>query len=44
MMIVNPPVMTDPNDDGLYILDTDACADSIGSVLSQKSKRMELNV
>ena len=33
--LMNPPVMAHPTDDGLYILDTDACADSIGSVLSQ---------
>jgi len=34
-ILVSPDVMAHPLDDGMYILDTDACDVSIGAVLSQ---------
>jgi len=33
--LTSPPILAMPNDDGPFILDTDACENSIGSVLSQ---------
>jgi len=37
----NPPVLTLPNDDDLFLLDSDAAEPSIGAVLSQKQNGVE---
>jgi hypothetical protein len=37
-ILISAPVMSYPRDEGEYILDTDACDDSIGAVLSQSRK------
>jgi len=36
-----PPILTLPNDEDLFILDTDAAENSIGAVLSQKQEGVE---
>ena len=39
--LASPPLLTLPNDDDVFILDTDACEYSIGSVLSQVQNGQE---
>ena len=39
--LTSPPILAMPQDEGVFILDTDASADAIGAVLSQEQNGVE---
>ena len=41
LALVNPPILTFPDEGGVFILDTDASSLAVGAVLSQKQEGIE---